>query len=61
MGFLAGMMSDALNKSSKEGPAKRKADAQAKKDKNRMPDLDTLIELAHDAYGDECECGECED
>ena len=50
MGLLTGIMSDALNKSVKEGPTRRKAEAQAKKDKTKTPDLDTLIELAHDAY-----------
>lgn len=60
MGLLTGIMSDALNKSVKEGPTRRKAEAQAKKDKTKTPDLDTLIELAHDAYSDECECGEHE-
>lgn len=60
MGLLTDIMSDALSKSVNDGPARRKAEAQAKKDKTKAPDLDTLIELAYDAYGDECDCGEHE-
>lgn len=60
MGLLTGIMSDALNMPVKDGLARRKAETQAKKGKAKTPDLDTLIEPAHDAYGNECECGEHE-
>lgn len=55
MGLFTDIMGEALNKSVKEGPAKRKADDMAKKNRNKTPDLDTLIELALDAYGDDHE------
>lgn len=55
MGLLAAIIEGALNESVKEGPAKRKAADQAEKEKNKVPDLDSLIEFAHEVYGEDFE------